>query len=281
MNFSNQYCNIISNIMKNGIEETNTRTGMKVKALPGVTLQVDLSKEFPLLTAREIRVENFVAEMIWFLSGSKDTNDFLNKHTKIWDSFTEMDGSIETAYGYRWKKHFGRDQIQELLELLIKDPSNRQAVVVTWDPRSDGLLGKPKKNVPCPYTFTVNIIGGKLHLHNIIRSNDMILGCPTDAAGFALLALILAEFLGVEPGIYTHSISNAHIYENHYEAARELVRRSLSVEGLQPVDTFWTPCFMYETIQNGNKEQLFQQLVDAIKIEYHPLPAITGLVISL
>lgn len=267
--------------MQKGIEETNTRTGMKVKALPGITLQVDLAKEFPLLTAREIRVENFVAEMLWFLSGSKDTNDFLNTHTKIWDSFTETDGSIETAYGYRWRHHFGRDQIQELITLLEKDPSNRQAVVITWDPTSDGLLGPKKKNVPCPYTFTVNIIGGRLHLHNIIRSNDMILGCPTDAAGFALLALILAERLGVEPGIYTHSISNAHIYENHYSAAETMMQRQLEFFNYE-VEPLLLPPFVYELSYDRNSlGYLLHTIVARIKANYKPHPPIKGLVISL
>src|SRR5438445_673014 len=81
--------------------------------------------------------------------------------------------------------------------LLETDPSSRQGVVVAWDPGADGLEPQQtRKNVPCPYTFTVNIIGGALHLHNILRSNDMMLGCPTDVAGFALLQRILAARLG-------------------------------------------------------------------------------------
>lgn len=264
--------------MEKGIEEANTRTGMKVKALPGITLQCDLEEEFPLLLARQIRVENFVAEMMWFLSGSKDTNDFLREHTKIWDAFTEENGQIETAYGYRWRHLFGRDQIMELVELLKKDPSSRQGVVVTWDPSDDGLLGRPKKNVPCPYTFTVNIIGGRLHLHNIIRSNDMILGLPTDAAGFGFLMLLLAQELGVKPGIYTHSISNAHIYENHYEAAEEMVNRMVW-QGFGTVPTpkmppsaFWKAVWL--------KEELFHDVVRLFKEVYFPMAPIKGLVIS-
>ena len=53
----------------------------------------------------------------------------------------------------------------------------------------------------------------------------MILGFPHDVAGFALLQRILAGHLGVKVGRYTHSISHAHIYDIHYQAARELVKR--------------------------------------------------------
>ena len=277
--FSDQYCNIISDILQNGVEETNNRTGVKTKALPGVQFQVDLAREFPLLTARQIRVENFVAEMMWFISGQKDTNVFLNRHTKIWDAFTTEDGEVETAYGHRWRHHFGRDQLVDMILLLTKDPSSRHGVVVTWDPADDGLLhGTPKKNVPCPYTFTVNIIGGRLHLHNIIRSNDMVLGCPTDAAGFAYLACLLARLMNVKPGIYTHSISNAHIYENHYAAAEEMVERANS--GLP----YASPIVMEENgfaKAESLDESYFDRTVKQFKENYNPLPAIKGLIIAL
>ncbi len=230
--FDTIYQNILRNIMENGIEELNERTGKKTKALPGVTFQTDIERDgFPILTLRKNPFKSAIAEMIWFINGDKDTT-FLRKFTKMWDLFLEEDGSLPAAYGYRWRHAFGRDQLGELVTLLKKEPSSRHGVVVTWDPRDDGHGGTPKKNVPCPYTFTVNIIGGRLHLHNIIRSNDMILGTPFDTFGFALLLCILAQKLGVRPGVYTHSISNAHIYDNHYEGALEIIARSNNHENM-------------------------------------------------
>ena len=94
-----------------------------------------------------------------------------------------------------------------------------------WDPASDGLTAPKKKNVPCPFTFTVNIIEGKLNLHLIIRSNDMMLGNPHDVAGFGLLQAMLAQELKTGVGKFTVSISHAHIYENHYEQASTMLAR--------------------------------------------------------
>ena len=54
MKFDKQYKNLIKDIMKNGIEELNQRTGIKVKALPGQTIRIDLEKEFPLLSLRKL-----------------------------------------------------------------------------------------------------------------------------------------------------------------------------------------------------------------------------------
>lgn len=222
--FDAAYQGLIRRILTDGVEEVNARTGHAVRALPGLTIEVE--RGFPLLTLRRIPLRVFIAEQIWFLTGSRRPEESLRQFTKIWDEFTNINGVLPTAYGYRWRRHFGRDQIGKLVTLLETDPSSRQGVVVAWDPGADGLEPQQtRKNVPCPYTFTVNIIGGALHLHSILRSNDIMLGCPHDVAGFALLQRILAARLGVRPGKFTHSISNAHVYGIHYEAARALLER--------------------------------------------------------
>ncbi len=275
-NFDLKYQLIIKDIMENGIEEYHDRTGKKVRALPGVQFQIDIERDgFPILTLRKNPFKSAIAEVIWFISGEKDPA-FLRKFTKMWDLFLEEDGTIAAAYGYRWKHHFGRDQLGKLVELLEKEPTSRHGVVVTWDPRDDGYGGTPKKNVPCPYTFTVNIIGGRLHLHNIIRSNDMILGCPFDTFGFSLLLCILAQKLNVKPGIYTHSISNAHIYENHYTGAEEIIKRT----NHHPSIIVTLPENSYDRALKLD-EDLVQEIFEPLKNQYSPLESIDGLTISL
>jgi thymidylate synthase len=224
--FDKQYQGMLKRIMEEGVRETNARTGHETVALPSLFMSLDIEKDgFPLLTLRKIPTKIFIAEQVWFVSGARKPADFLREFTRIWDDFTNPGDVVTVAYGYRWRRHFGRDQLGALVSLLEKDPSSRHGVVVTWDPASDGLGGVSKGNVPCPYTFTVNIIGGRLNLMNVVRSNDMILGFPHDVAGFALLQCMLAQRLGVKPGIYSHVIANAHVYDIHYEAAAEMIRR--------------------------------------------------------
>jgi len=273
--FDRVYQDAITRILNEGIEDYNVRTGYKVKAVPGLTLQVDFG--FPILTLRKIPIKLFVAEMVWFLSGSNDPDDFLSKYTKIWEEFREDDGKIAAAYGHRWRHHFGRDQIKGLVDLLQKDPSSRHGVVVTWDPADDGLAnGTKKKNVPCPYTFTVNIIGDKLHMHSIIRSNDMMLGCPHDVPGFSLLQYLLAAKLGVKPGVFTHSISNAHIYENHYEQAWEIVNRNNS----HPPIVFEPKADWLDRAMDGD-ESLIDEIYQTLSEQYEPQSAVKKMQIAL
>lgn len=267
------YQKMIKDIMTKGIADISKRQNHETKALPGLTFSHDIAKDgFPILTLREIPIQLFVAEQAWFISGSRKPADFLRNFTKIWDIFTNPGDVVTVAYGYRWRKHFGRDQLKLLIDLLKKDPSSRHGVVVMWDPSSDGLGGITKKNVPCPYTFTVNIIGGKLHLHLLVRSNDMILGCPHDVAGFALLQCILAQELKVEPGVYTHTISNAHIYETHYEAAKEIMKR----KNKHPKVELHLPLKSFNRAEKKDVE-LVKQITLDLKKQYKPSPAIKGL----
>lgn len=276
--FDEIYQNMIASIMKEGISEWSERTGYETKAIPGLHFSTDLEKDgFPLLTLRKIPVKMFTAEQIWFISGARKPEIFLRDYTKIWDLFTNPGDVVTVAYGYRWRKHFGRDQLKMLIKLLEEEPSSRQGVIVTWDPAQDGLSSKvKKKNVPCPYTFTVNIIGGRLHFHNIIRSNDMILGMPGDTAGFALLAHILAQRLGVKPGIYSHSISNAHIYSNHYEGAKEMIKRNNDHKKI----VLKLPKNSFERAEKMDKE-LVEEIIENIGSQYNPMEAIQGLKIAL
>lgn len=273
--FDLQYQQAIKQILEEGIDVPNPWSGRTPRMLPGITLRVDVCEGFPLLTLRKIPLKLFVAEQIWFLMGQNDPT-WLRQFTKIWDDFLEEDGTIKAAYGYRWRHHFGRDQMENLVTHLSENSASRHGVIVTWDPSDDGLGVDTKKNLPCPYTFTVNIAGGRLHLHNIVRSNDMMLGCPHDAAGFALLQCILAERLGVEPGIYTHSISNAHIYDNHFDAAREIVARSHE----HPPVKLRVPSGSYGRAMEGDTllvDEIFSQLKD----QYQPLEAIKGMEITV
>ncbi len=266
--FDVQYQKLLREIMEHGFEEVNERTGHVCKSLPGMTMKFDLAKGFPLLTLRKIPLKVFIAEQVWFLMGGKNL-EFLQKFTKIWDDFAEENNCVESAYGYRWRKHFGRDQVDGLVQLLSKDPSSRHGVILMWDPADDGLSsGTKKKNVPCPYTFTVQIIGGKLHLHLVIRSNDMMLGNPHDTAGFALLAHFLAEKLGAGVGFLTISISNAHIYDIHFDQAKEIIAR----ECLSGVIPFKCPKNAFDRAEKGDddSEELVRECFEQLKSKYEP-----------
>ena len=104
----------------------------------------------------------------------------------------------------------------------------------------------------------------------------MILGFPHDIAGFALLQRILAGHLGVRVGKYTQSISHGHIYDIHYQAAKEIVRRTNRHKRikLEP-EKDWLKRAM------KGDEQLVVEIVNKLERQYKPLSPIPGLKIVL
>lgn len=276
MKFDTIYQNIIKEVMVNGIEELNQRTGQKTKSLPGISFNIDLENDgFPILTLRKLPFKSAIAEILWYIQGNKDAT-WLQKYTKMWNLFLEKDNTLKTHYGYRWRHHFGTDQLQNCIDLLKKDPSSRQAVVITWSVDDHGAVSGIKRSVPCLYSFTLNIIGDRLNMMNTLRSNDMILGCPFDVLGFSLLLHILAQEIGVKPGVYTHVVANAHIYENHYDAADEIIKRKNNhskIELKLPENTL-------RRAENED-ENIVQEILNDLQIQYNPLEAISNLNIAL
>jgi thymidylate synthase len=273
---NNFYQSLVSEIIHNGIEEKNERTGFKTKIITGVNAAFEPAKEFPLLTLRKIPLKLFIAEMVWYLQGVKEL-DFFQQYSRIWDDFMDEGNVAESGYGYRWRNHFGRDQITSLVAMLERDSSSRQGVVVTWDANNDGLDSAPKKNVPCVPMWVANIIGGKLNLHFTFRSNDIMLGMPHDIAGFAILQAILAQKLGVKVGKLHYSGIHCHIYENHYSQAQELIKREILAESQIKLHL---PANSYERAMAGDLE-LVSEIFEDLKSQYNPLASLGKMQIAL
>lgn len=88
----------------------------------------------------------------------------------------------------------------------------------------------------------------------------MMLGNPHDVGGFALLAYFLAEKLKVGVGILTVSISNAHIYDIHFDQAKMIIDREIKHESIN----FVCPDKAFDRAEEGDEslvEEVFNQLM--------------------
>jgi thymidylate synthase len=277
--FDIQYQMLLKSILQDGVFELNERTGVNIKILPGgfYDFHIRPSEHFPVLSLRDINIKHFIAEIIWFLSAEQDLTK-LQSFTKGWNGFADFDNpeKVSNSYGYMWRKHFGRDQLQLAIDSLSKTPSDRQCVVVAWDPAIDALGTSKKPNVPCVPMFTINIINGELNLNTIWRSEDIYFGLPHDIAGFSLLLLILAQKLGVRPGTYHHIITHAHIYENQFENCEILLAR----KSLQEPIKLELPQFVYDSSQVWNPEMV-SSIIDLLKAQYNPQEKLKHVSIAL
>ena len=222
--FDEQYMALLRRIYNEGYIEFNARTQTEIKALPQRTLVFNLINHIPVIGARKIFPHVAAAELAWTLLGTQDTA-FIKEYSKMWTKFEDEPGKVIPAYGYRWRHHFGRDQLQGAIDALKKDRSNRQVWVTAWDAAQDGLdnIGH-YKNVPCPLGFMLNTIGNKLNMTVVIRSSDTIVGLPYDVMMYTFLLCALSKSIGVPAGKIFFVLNHAHIYANHYDIAERMLR---------------------------------------------------------
>ncbi|QNN99781.1 thymidylate synthase [Ruegeria phage Tedan] len=223
--FAQHYRTLLTALMDEGVEETNERTRTKIKMIPGgCSFKLDLSDgKLPIAGNRRYFPHIAAAEVAWQFMGTKDPGFILGHAPKLWSKFVE-DGELKTAYGYRWRKEFGRDQLMQAVDCLENDPTNRQLWIQAWDPASDGLGGPQPKNIPCPLGFSVSRYQDDLHMSVFVRSSDVFVGLPYDVLAYALTLDAIAATVGCRPGTLHFTLHHAHLYKPHWNAARACLR---------------------------------------------------------
>lgn len=219
-----QYLNIIDNILKNGYF-ANNRTGISAYKLPHQIMQFDLAEEFPILTTKFVAFKTAVKELLWiWQKQSNDVRELQAMGVHVWDEWMLPDGTIGKAYGYQIAKY---KQVDTLLKQLQEDPQSRRMIVTLWN--IDDLPEMALQ--PCAFQTLWDVTNGRLNCMLIQRSGDMGLGVPFNTAQYAVLVHLIAQVSGLQPGLFTHVINNAHIYENHVEAlTAQLNRRDKAKE---------------------------------------------------
>ncbi len=213
-----QYLNIIENILDHGYY-ANNRTGIATYKLPHQVMQFDLEKEFPILTTKFVAFKTAIKELLWIWQlQSNDVRQLQAMNVKVWDEWMREDGTIGKAYGYQIAKY---KQLDNLLDMLQKDPQSRRMIVTLWN--IDDLPDMALQ--PCAYETLWDVTDGRLNCMLVQRSGDMGLGVPFNTAQYAALVHMVAQVSGLKPGQITHVINNAHIYENHVEALRTQLER--------------------------------------------------------
>jgi len=93
------------------------------------------------------------------------------------------------------------------------------------------------------------------------RSVDTALGLPFNITSYALLTAMIAHCVGMEPGIFTHTYGDLHIYSNHIDGIKEQLKRDSKI-----LPKLWL---------NPNVKSVFDFKYEDIKlIGYEPHPTI-------
>ena len=223
------YLDLVSHVLEHGVKKHN-RTGTDTLMVFGYHYKVNLQQGFPLLTTKKVYHKSIIHELLWYLSGETHIRN-LRQHTKIWDAWTseEKNWEVGKMYGYQWvnwdKYEDGRqthiNQIQNVIDLIKKNPNSRRMVVSAWNPAVLNEIALPS----CHAFFIFNVTNGKLNCHLTQRSGDIALGIPFNLACYAMLTQMIAQETNLELGEFSHYINDAHIYENHIDGLEAQIKR--------------------------------------------------------
>lgn len=151
-------------------------------------------------------------EGLWMLAGRNDLA-FLTQFVKNFGQFSDDGMTLHGAYGYRWRDHFGMDQVMTIVSGLKNNPDCRRQVLQMWDAKAD--LGMSGKDFPCntQALFSINV-HNQLDMTVCCRSNDAIWGAHgANAVHFSMLQEFMAAAIGVAVGGYWQISNNFHAYE--------------------------------------------------------------------
>jgi thymidylate synthase len=255
--FPSIYEGLLHHLLKRGKPEVNERTGAIIRALPHPTSFVlDMQEEWlPVPGNRKVFPGTAAAEVAWMLMGTQDAT-FMLKHARVvWEKFVEPihledkigDGGrsvdilgVKAAYGHRWRKKFGRDQIRLAVNALKLTQTDRRVWISAWDPAEDGLGTVGQLNVPCPVGFSLSVVDGRLNSALMLRSSDVFVGLPYDVMGHAILMMAIACELKIGLGYMHFTLAHPHLYGAHFEMAEESlmhpVRTEMPLASHRPID---------------------------------------------
>lgn len=231
---------VLNKILKEGTLDINPRphysdgTPAHTYSINHIMQQYDLSKgECPVETLRPIAWKSAVKEILWiYQMQSNRLDDLHDMSIKYWDDWDIGDGTIGCRYGATVKRH---NLMNKLLNGLKKDPFGRRHIMNMWqeDDFSDETGGTTKGLNPCCYETIWNVRQGEdeLYLDMLMnqRSSDYEVSCAINELQYIALQLMIAKECGFKPGVFTHVIENAQIYDRHVDNVKVLLTRN-SVE---------------------------------------------------
>lgn len=244
-----QYLDLIRTVLEKGTEKTD-RTGTGTISYFGYQMRFDLSEGFPLVTTKKVHLKSIIYELLWFIKGDTNIKYLVDHNVSIWndwpyksfkesnefkgesmDEFKELIkndnefakkwGNLGPVYGKQWRDFNGVDQLMEIINEIKKNPDSRRLIVSSWNPKEIPFMALP----PCHSLYQFYVSDGKLSLQLYQRSGDIFLGIPFNIASYSLLLMMVAKVTGLKPGVFVHTIGDAHIYKNHLDQVKTQLER--------------------------------------------------------
>lgn len=171
------------------------------------------------LNSKHLSKKYLLAELLWYVSERND-KEFIGQFASLWNNISDDGVTNNSAYGYILGKKYGFNQIEQIIELLKKDPNSRRAVLNISDPVINRIT---TKDMQCTVCLQFLLRNNKLHCTTYMRSNDVWFGLPYDVVYFTFLQKYIACQLQVNLGTYTHFVGSMHMYLKDEDKIKEVL----------------------------------------------------------
>jgi thymidylate synthase len=231
-----QYLDLNKRIIEEGVMVHNARTGKDVLTVINADLEYNVgNNEFPMVTTRKTFYKSAIAELIGYIRGYDNAEDFRKLGTPTWNANandnkvwlenparkgTDDMGRVYGVQGRSWSTPEGNtiDQLKKVVDNLTKGIDDRGEIISFYNP-GEFHLGCLR---PCMHTHTFSLIGDTLHLTSYQRSCDVPLGLSFNMIQVYTFLALMAQITGHKAGTAYHKIVNAHIYEDQIDLMRDV-----------------------------------------------------------
>lgn len=182
-------------------------------------LTVDMTRPVIVVPERKLGYKFLAAEAAWILSGD-DKVATIAPYSKDISKFSDDGHKFAGAYGPKVV-----DQLEYVVDCLVKDPDSRQAVLNIWRENPG-----PSKDIPCTLSLQFLYREDIVHCVASMRSSDLWLGHVYDVFNFSMIAAYVAIKLRtctgrvVGLGDLHLTAGSKHVYEENFDAARLVLK---------------------------------------------------------
>ena len=206
----------------NGVRESSRNGEVIVAPEPVLTTYKQSWQRVLFWQERDQNPFFTLLEAIWMIAGRNDV-EFVKRFNSRMGDFSDDGVRLNGAYGHRWRRRFGVDQLVTIIHHLQKNPESRRAVLTMWGVAQDLSVIDRSKDVCCNSHVYFDLRGGKLNMTVCCRSNDAVWGCyGANAVHFSFLQEFMAHALDSDVGVYRQFSNNLHAYQHLYDLSKFL-----------------------------------------------------------
>jgi thymidylate synthase len=246
-----QYRIVLQTILEDGQKSRSAHEESSITYLSPPAMRFDLQNGFPMITERTMASkvmpippwQQAIGEIFAFINGVR-TIDELEQFGCLWwkpwgteekckkrglptgDLGPGSYGPAFAAFPTLEDESF--NQIEAVIQQIKERPNLRTHYITPWIPfYTIRLKNRVQKVVVCPcHGFMYfRVMDDKLHLVMSQRSGDVPVGVPANMIQYAALLLAMSHVTGYSPGMYIHTITDAHIYNEQVENVKVMLGR--------------------------------------------------------